>query len=128
MTTLEAETHPAVKDKFLAATSSDTLRSRSRTGKPARQLRSAWTDEWEGADSPGTLPMPLQPMLISEASRRVDRAALNGENVGAVKLSNYFVGQIVGQMNESISATRVVENMISEYVDVMDRLESLNDQ
>ncbi|MFQ3314942.1 MAG: NAD(P)H-dependent flavin oxidoreductase YrpB (nitropropane dioxygenase family) [Candidatus Poriferisodalaceae bacterium] len=128
LTTLEAETHPAVKDKFLAATSSDTLRSRSRTGKPARQLRSAWTDEWEGADSPGTLPMPLQPMLISEASRRVDRAALNGENVGAVKLSNYFVGQIVGQMNESISATRVVENMISEYVDVMDRLESLNDQ
>ena len=72
--------------------------------------------------------MPLQPMLISEASRRVDRAALNGENVGAVELSNYFVGQIVGQMNESISATRVVENMISEYVDVMDRLESLNDQ
>jgi hypothetical protein len=67
-------------------------------------------------------------MLISEASRRVDRAALNGENVGAVELSNYFVGQIVGQMNESISATRVVENMISEYVDVMDRLESLNDQ
>jgi len=128
LTTLEAETHPAVKDKFLAATSSDTLRSRSRTGKPARQLRSAWTDEWEGADSPGTLPMPLQPMLISEASRRVDRAALNGENVGAVELSNYFVGQIVGQMNESISATRVVENMISEYVDVMDRLESLNDQ
>ena len=127
MTTLEAETHPAVKDKFLEATSSDTLRSRSRTGKPARQLRSAWTDEWEGADSPGTLPMPLQPMLISKASRRVDRAALNEENVGAVELSNYFVGQIVGQMNESISATRVVENMISEYVDVMDRLESLND-
>ena len=71
--------------------------------------------------------MPLQPMLISKASRRVDRAALNEENVGAVELSNYFVGQIVGQMNESISATRVVENMISEYVDVMDRLESLND-
>jgi NAD(P)H-dependent flavin oxidoreductase YrpB (nitropropane dioxygenase family) len=128
LTTLEAETLPAVKNKFLEATSSDTLRSRSRTGKPARQLRSAWTDEWEGADSPGTLPMPLQPMLIGEASRRIDRAALNEENVGAVELSNYFVGQIVGQMNESISATRVVENMISEYVDVMDRLESLNDQ
>ena len=46
--------------KMLAATSSDTLRSRSRTGKPARQLRSAWTDAWDAPDSPGALPMPLQ--------------------------------------------------------------------
>ncbi len=126
LTTQEAETHPAVKEKFLAASSSDTLRSRSRTGKPARQLRSAWTDEWEGPDSPGTLPMPLQPMLIARASQRVDRAAMNPSNTGAVELSNYFVGQVVGSLNESISATRVVENMISEYVDVMDRLEKLN--
>ncbi len=126
LTTLEAETHPVVKDKFLAATSSDTLRSRSRTGKPARQLRSAWTDEWEGESSPGTLPMPLQPMLIAQASRQVDRAAMNPENKGAVELSNYFVGQIVGSMNESISATRVVEDMITEYLDVIERFEELN--
>ncbi len=126
LTTQEAETHPAVKEKFLAASSSDTLRSRSRTGKPARQLRSAWTDEWEGPNSPGTLPMPLQPMLIAQASRRVDRAAMNSANKGAVELANYFVGQVVGSLNESISATRVVENMISEYLDVMERLEELN--
>ena len=126
LTTLEAETHPVVKEKFLAATSSDTLRSRSRTGKPARQLRSAWTDEWEGESSPGTLPMPLQPMLIAHASRQVDRAAMNPENKGAVELSNYFVGQIVGSMNESISATRVVEDMITEYLDVIERFDELN--
>ena len=126
LTTVEAETHPTVKEKFLTATSSDTLRSRSRTGKPARQLRSAWTDEWDGEASPGTLPMPLQPMLIAQASRRVDRAATNPENRGAVELANYFVGQIVGSMNESISATRVVEDMITEYLDVMDHFEQLN--
>ncbi len=128
LTTQEAETHPAVKEKFLAASSSDTLRSRSRTGKPARQLRSAWTDEWEGPNSPGTLPMPLQPMLIAKASQRVDRAAMNSTNKGAVELANYFVGQVVGSLNESISATRVVENMISEYLDVMERLEGLTAQ
>ncbi len=126
LTTQEAETHPVVKDKFLAAGSSDTLRSRSRTGKPARQLRSAWTDEWEGENSPGTLPMPLQPMLIGAASRRIDRAAMNPSNKGAVELANYFVGQVVGQLNESISATRVVEEMISEHLDVMERFEQLN--
>ena len=125
LTTLEAETHPAVKDKFLTATSSDTLRSRSRTGKPARQLRSAWTDEWEGPSSPGTLGMPLQPMLIAEASRRIDRAAMNAENEGAVKLANYFVGQIVGTMNESKHADRVVLDMVDEFIDAVQRVNDM---
>jgi len=125
LTTQEAETHPTVKDKFLAATSSDTLRSRSRTGKPARQLRSAWTDEWEGPESPGTLGMPLQPMLIAEASRRIDRAAMNPENQGAVKLANYFVGQIVGSMNESKHADRVVLEMVEEFIDAVQRVNSM---
>ncbi len=125
LTTQEAETHPTVKDKFLAATSSDTLRSRSRTGKPARQLRSAWTDEWESPESPGTLGMPLQPMLIAEASRRIDRAAMNPENEGAVKLANYFVGQIVGSMNESKHADRVVLDMVDEFIDAVQRVNSM---
>lgn len=125
LTTLEAETHPTVKDKFLAATSSDTLRSRSRTGKPARQLRSAWTDEWDSPESPGMLGMPLQPMLIAEASRRIDRAAMNPENTGAVKLANYFVGQIVGSMNESKHADRVVLEMVEDFIDAIDRVNAM---
>ena len=125
LTTQEAETHPTVKEKFLTATSSDTLRSRSRTGKPARQLRSAWTDEWESPESPGTLGMPLQPMLIAEASRRIDRAAMNPENEGAVKLANYFVGQIVGSMNESKHADRVVLDMVDEFIDAVQRINSM---
>ena len=66
LTTEEAETLPVVKDKFLAASSSDTVRSRSLTGKPARMLRTAWTDEWERADSPDPLGMPLQSALIGD--------------------------------------------------------------
>ena len=58
LATEEAETHPVVKQKFLAATSSDTVRSRSLTGKPARMLRSAWTEEWERDDAPPPLAMP----------------------------------------------------------------------
>ena len=59
----EAETHPVVKEKFLHATSSDTLRSRASTGKPARQLQSAWTDAWEDLANPRPLPMPLHSLL-----------------------------------------------------------------
>ena len=41
------------------------------TGKPARQLRTAWTEAWERADTPEPLPMPLQGILFAEAARRV---------------------------------------------------------
>ena len=68
LTTEEAETHPVVKQKFLAATSSDTVRSRSLTGKPARMLRSAWTDEWEREDAPAPLAMPLQSALVARGA------------------------------------------------------------
>jgi NAD(P)H-dependent flavin oxidoreductase YrpB (nitropropane dioxygenase family) len=124
LTTEEAETHPLVKEKFLAATSSDTLRSRSKTGKPARQLRSAWTDEWDSAASPGPLPMPLQPILIGEAQIRIDRAAKD-MNSGAGKLANYFVGQIVGSMNEVKPAGRVVMEMVEGFIDSMERLQTM---
>jgi NAD(P)H-dependent flavin oxidoreductase YrpB (nitropropane dioxygenase family) len=120
LTTEEAETHPAVKQKFLTATSRDTIRSRSLTGKPARMLRSAWTDEWEGADSPGALPMPLQSALVAEAQHRISRAATT-EGSGANKLANYFVGQVVGQMDRIRPARQVVLEMMTEYAEVAQR-------
>ncbi len=124
LTTDEAETHPAVKEKFLAATSKDTIRSRSRTGKHARQLTTAWTEEWERADTPEPLGMPLQPILVDEAIRRIDRAA-HHHGTGAHRLANYYVGQIVGTMNESKPASRVVYEMIEEFIESVERL---NDQ
>jgi NAD(P)H-dependent flavin oxidoreductase YrpB (nitropropane dioxygenase family) len=118
LTTDEAETHPVVKQKFLAAGSADTVRSRSRTGKPARQLRSAWTDEWDDPDTPMPLGMPMQPVLVDSALRRIDRAAYRAGS-GAEKLANYFVGQIVGTMNQSKPAAQVVYEMIDEFIDAV---------
>ena len=121
LTTEEAETHPAVKEKFLAASSADTVRSRSRTGKHARQLVSAWTEEWDDPNTPAPLGMPLQPILTADAIRRIDRAA-HHEGSGANRLANYFVGQVVGSMNESKPATRVVYEMIEEFIESVERL------
>ena len=120
LTTEEAETHPVVKEKFLAATSADTLRSRAKTGKPARQLRSSWTDEWADPGNPDPLAMPLQMILVGEAEARIARSA--GSSDGARRLINYFVGQAVGQMNESKSATQVVFDLVDGYVDAATRL------
>jgi NAD(P)H-dependent flavin oxidoreductase YrpB (nitropropane dioxygenase family) len=121
LTTEEAETHPVVKEKFLAATSADTVRSRSRTGKPARQLRSAWTDEWDDPGSPMPLGMPLQPVLVDAALRRIDRAA-HRKDSGAERLANYYVGQIVGAMNQSKPAAQVVYEMIDEFIEATQSL------
>jgi NAD(P)H-dependent flavin oxidoreductase YrpB (nitropropane dioxygenase family) len=124
LTTDEAETHPVVKQKFLAATSSDTLRSRSLTGKPARQLKSAWTDEWDDPANPRPLGMPLQPILVGEARARIERASYRAGS-GAEKLANYFVGQIVGSMNVAKPAAQVVFDMIDEFIESVQSLSRL---
>ncbi len=123
LTTEEAETHPVVKQKLLAATSDQTLRSRSRTGKPARQLKTAWTDEWESPETPAPLGMPMQPILIDEALARIDRAA-NRAGSGASQLINYYVGQIVGSLNESKTTAQVVFEMVEEFIAATRALDS----
>jgi NAD(P)H-dependent flavin oxidoreductase YrpB (nitropropane dioxygenase family) len=123
LTTEEAETHPVVKEKFLRASSRDTVRSRSVTGKPARQLRTAWTDAWDDPANPTPpLPMPLQPRLVREAQARISRSA--HKSVGAEQLINYFVGQVVGSMKHIRPARRVIEEMAQEYADTMERLDA----
>ena len=121
LTTEEAETHPVVKEKFLAASSSDTVRSRSITGKPARQLKTAWTQEWDNPETPMPLGMPIQPALIGEAQVRINRAA-HQKGSGAEQLANYFVGQIVGDMNKSKPAAQVVYDMMEEFIEATESL------
>ncbi len=115
--TEEAETHPVVKEKFLHATSSDTLRSRASTGKPARQLRSAWTDAWEDPANPNPLPMPLHSLLTMDAQNSIQQDARRGGE-GGKELINYFVGQSVGMFKE-IRPTAEVLRMISEECDAV---------
>ncbi len=121
LTTDEAETHPVVKEKMLAATSADTQRSRSITGKHARMLKSAWTEEWDRPDKPDPLGMPLQPILTAVAQMRINRAA-NTPGSGAEKLANYYVGQIVGTMNQRKTSRQVVFDMIDEFIEATEHL------
>jgi NAD(P)H-dependent flavin oxidoreductase YrpB (nitropropane dioxygenase family) len=126
LTTEEAEVPPVIQQKFLAAGSGDTVRSRSMTGKPARMLRTAWTDEWERPEGPGPLPMPMQPLLIGPAMARIGRVA-ERPGTGAHDLVTYFVGQVVGSMNAVRPARRVVLEMVEEFIDAVERLGGLLD-
>ncbi len=116
LTTRESETPPAVKERMLAASSEDTVRTRSFTGKPCRVLRSEWTNAWEAPDAPAPLPMPLQSMLSDRPRRRVEAVA---ERPGspATELLSPFIGQVVGQMNAVRPARQVVLDMVEELVD-----------
>lgn len=121
LTTQESDCIPSLKEKLLAATSRDTVRSRCISGKPARQLKTTYTEAWDGPDSPGTLPMPLQYMATADATHRIYRYAQSGAE-GSGTLLGTPVGQVVGQMNTSKPAKQVVFEMVSEYVEAIGHL------
>ena len=118
LTVAEADTNPEATQNMLAATSRDTVRSKSMTGKSARQLRTAWTEAWEQPDAPKTLPMPLQGMLFGDAARRISRAH-NKE------LAGFPVGQIVGRMDRVRPTSEVIFEMVEEWIATTQRLNGL---
>ena len=127
LTTAEAETLPVVKEKMLVANSRQTVRSRSRTGKYTRQLRSAWTDAWQAEESPDPLPMPLQGVVAEAAFRKINQLA-QSDHEGAKQLANYFVGQGVGLMNEAKSVRSVVYEFMEDYAAATERLVGMTDE
>ena len=107
-----------IRDKIHAATSSDTVRSRALTGKPARQLRTDWTDAWDDPANPDPLGMPLQFMLNSTAMRRIS----NSSSDKAQRLQGTPIGQIVGSMNETQSVADVIARLRREYEETLRRM------
>jgi NAD(P)H-dependent flavin oxidoreductase YrpB (nitropropane dioxygenase family) len=117
LTVEEADIPPAQMEQYLAASSRDTVRSRSFTGKPCRMLRNEWTEAWENPDNPKPLGMPMQFMITGEAVARGHKYPTQARDVQFNP-----VGQIVGSMNRVRQAGEVVMSMVEEYIDVVERL------
>jgi NAD(P)H-dependent flavin oxidoreductase YrpB (nitropropane dioxygenase family) len=120
LTVKEAASPMAQKESFLTASSRDTVRSRSVTGKPARMLRNEWTEAWDRPDTPDPLPMPLQGMVTMDM---IQRTHLYAEKAQAVAFNP--VGQIVGAMSQVRPARVVVSELIDGYYDAVERLQGL---
>jgi NAD(P)H-dependent flavin oxidoreductase YrpB (nitropropane dioxygenase family) len=101
---------------FTRATSSDTVRTRIYTGKPARLLKTRWTEAWAAADAPEPLPMPLQNLLVSHAHNRIHAA-------GDPSVVSMPVGQIVGRMNGVRPVADVVADLVTGYEAALSRLD-----
>jgi NAD(P)H-dependent flavin oxidoreductase YrpB (nitropropane dioxygenase family) len=111
--TQEADLAPEVVENLLAANPQDFVRSRAMTGKPARQLRSAWVQAWERDDAPAPLPMPLQGLLYGEAAARFTR-------VHAKPFAGSPAGQILGSVDKVRPARDVVLSMVEEYIETVE--------
>jgi len=120
LTTAEyaAGSPPALRDALLAATSSDTVRSRVYSGKPARLLRNRWTEAWSAPGAPEPLPMPLQNVLVSEAHGRL----MHSGDPSVVAMP---VGQVVGRMNEVRPVADLIADLVRETDDTLKRLEAV---
>lgn len=107
-----------IQQALLAAGSSDTVRRRIYSGKPARLLKSRWTDAWDAANAPDPLPMPLQNVLVSEAHQRMSRSS----DPTAVAMP---VGQIVGRMNEIRPAADIIAELVAGFESATHRLDEI---
>ncbi|MGH9185774.1 MAG: nitronate monooxygenase [Acidimicrobiales bacterium] len=120
LTVEEAEASPAQLETYLAATSRDTVRSRSWTGKPCRMLRNEWTDAWERTGSPDPLGMPLQFMVTSNAVARTNRYPEQSRPIAFNP-----AGQVVGQATTVRSVKDVIYDLVEECIESSERLHKL---
>jgi len=109
---------PAVQQALLAATSSDTVRSRIYSGKPARLLKNRWTAAWDQPDAPEPLQMPLQNLLVAGAHQRLMRS-------GRPDVVPMPAGQVVGRITEIRPVADVIEALVDETDRALRRLGTL---
>jgi len=117
LTVEEADVAPNQTAAYLAATSADTIRSRSYTGKPCRMLKNAWTEAWGRDDTPDPLPMPLQMMVAIEA---VGASHKYPDKAPPVAFNP--CGQVIGRATRVRKTKDVIYDLVEEYVEAVDRL------
>ena len=111
-----------IRDRAYAdASSRDTVRSRSFTGKPARMLKNDWTEAWETPGNPEPLGMPLQYMVSGMAVKATHKYPDQ-----TVDVAFNPVGQVVGQLAKVERSAAVIDRWVEEYVEATGRLEELN--
>jgi NAD(P)H-dependent flavin oxidoreductase YrpB (nitropropane dioxygenase family) len=117
--TEESEVIPEIKEKLFAADATDSVLTRAVTGKPCRTLRSAFTDAYEQPGAPSPLPAPLQNILWWAEGRT------RAERVRKAEFLTYPVGQVVGNMTETISVRQVIYDIMEEFIETQARLQEV---
>lgn len=109
----------ATQQALAIATSSDTVRTRIYSGKPARLLRSRWSEAWAAPGAPDPLPMPLQNLLVADAHRRI--SAAQDPQVVAMP-----AGQIIGRLTEVRPVASIMADLVKETDQAITRMTAFN--
>lgn len=92
------------KQAIVDASEDGTVVSRTVTGKPARIIRSLWTDVWV-RDGKDPLPMPWQGMISGPVLAAANRAQRGDVNPG-------FAGQGIGMIKEVRPAAEILADIV----------------
>jgi NAD(P)H-dependent flavin oxidoreductase YrpB (nitropropane dioxygenase family) len=114
LTTEEYRSHlpEAVFQKLLAAGIDDTVISRADSGKTLRQIRTAWSEEWEAPTAPRPLKMPLQDILIGDLLGAIDEHQIE-------PLVHSPAGQSVGYFNTVETVAQRMQRLLQEAQDAL---------
>lgn len=107
-----------IQQALLAATSSDTVRRKIYSGKPARFAQESLDRAWDAEGAPAPLPMPLQNVHRRGGARPDEPVA--GSTAVAMP-----VGQIVGRMNAIRPAAENVAELVSGFEAATRRLDDI---
>jgi len=99
--------HPVNRDKLLQAGSADTVITRSESGKPFRQVRTAWSQAWEAENAPKPLKMPYQDVLVGDLLGAIEEHDIE-------PLIHSGAGQSIAYFNEVRSVETIMQDLVSE--------------
>ncbi|MEE4383093.1 MAG: nitronate monooxygenase family protein [Pseudomonadales bacterium] len=114
----EAGIHDFQKQAIVDAAEDGTTISRAVTGKPARIIRSLWTDYWV-REHRDPLPMPFQGMIASPVLAAANRAGRGDVNPG-------FAGQGIGMVRAVRPAGEILRALAAGAEEALGRLATQN--
>ena len=104
--------HPINTAKLKAAGSADTVITRSESGKTFRQIRTAWSQEWEAETAPDPLKMPYQDVLVGDLLGAIEEHDIE-------PLIHSGAGQSVAYFNEVAPVESIMRDLVAEASDVL---------
>jgi enoyl-[acyl-carrier protein] reductase II len=113
--TREALAHENYKSKIVGINETGTVVTRAHSGKPCRLIKNKFTESWEGREHE-IEPYPLQAIHVGQPASELGRR--KGDTAHGVLPA----GQSSGLIREIKSAGEIVEDVVSEALQTLDRL------
>jgi NAD(P)H-dependent flavin oxidoreductase YrpB (nitropropane dioxygenase family) len=107
LATREHQLDEIILRKLFAAASEDTVVTRSHSGKPARVLKTSWSDEWDASGAPQPLQMPDHQVLTGELL-----AAVHEHRIEPLMYEG--AGQSVAWFNELTTVEQTIDRLANE--------------